>query len=125
MIILGLTVATNSIKSLINKEVYTFSIGLIIICIITIIIKFSLYLYTRKIAKEYNNLLVKANCKDHRNDTIITSINLLSIILHNAARCIALRCVANFMSFTSHSGGKALPLAPEWDVKVKADFFSE
>ena len=81
MIILGLTVATNSIKSLINKEVYTFSIGLIIICIITIIIKFSLYLYTRKIAKEYNNLLVKANCKDHRNDTIITSINLLSIIL--------------------------------------------
>ena len=81
MIILGLTVATNSIKSLINKEVYTFSIGLIIICIITIIIKFSLYLYTRKIAKEYNNLLVKANCKDHRNDTIITLINLLSIIL--------------------------------------------
>jgi len=81
MIVLGLTVAIDSIKSLIQKEQFTFSIWLIIICILTIITKLALYLYTRNVAKKYNNLLMKANCKDHRNDCIVTSLNLLAIIL--------------------------------------------
>lgn len=81
MIVLGLTVATDSIKSLIQKEHFTFSIWLIVICILTIIIKLALYLYTKNVAKKYNNLLMKANCEDHKNDCIITTINLLAIIL--------------------------------------------
>lgn len=81
MIVLGLTVAIDSIKSLIQKEQFTFSIWLIIICILTIITKLALYLYTRNVAKKYNNLLMKANCEDHKNDCIITAINLLAIIL--------------------------------------------
>lgn len=81
MIVLGLTVAADSIKSLIQKEHFTFSIWLIVICILTIITKLALYLYTKNVAKKYNNLLMKANCEDHKNDCIITTINLLAIIL--------------------------------------------
>lgn len=83
MIILGLTVVIDSIKSIIQKEEFTFSIWLIIICILTIITKLALYLYTNKIAKKYNNLLVKASSEDHKNDCIITAMNLLAIILGN------------------------------------------
>lgn len=71
----------DSIFVLINREKYTFSIWLIIVCIITIIVKFSLYIYTRKLSKTYQNILIDANSKDHRNDCIITSINLFSCIL--------------------------------------------
>lgn len=81
MIVLGLTVAADSLKSLVQKEIFTFSIWLVIICILTILTKLSLYLYTKRVAKKYNNLLMKANCEDHKNDCIITSINLLAIIL--------------------------------------------
>ena len=81
MIVMGLTVATDSVNTLIKREEFTFSIWLVIICIITIITKLALYLYTRNIAKKYNNLLMKANCKDHRNDCIVTTLNLIAIIL--------------------------------------------
>jgi cation diffusion facilitator family transporter len=81
MIVMGLTVALDSIQSLLTQETFTFSIWLIVICIITILIKFSLYMYTKTIAEKHNNLLMKANCKDHRNDCIVTSLNLLAIIL--------------------------------------------
>ena len=60
---------------------YHYSNILIIVCIITIIIKFSLYLYINKLSKELNSLLLKANSKDHLYDAVITTINLLSIIL--------------------------------------------
>ena len=81
MIVMGLTVAIDSLQSLINQEQFTFSIWLVIICIITIITKLALYLYTKNIAKKYNNLLIKANCEDHKNDCIVTTLNLLAILL--------------------------------------------
>ena len=52
MIVMGLTVAIDSLQSLINQEQFTFSIWLVIICIITIITKLALYLYTKNIAKK-------------------------------------------------------------------------
>ena len=36
---------------------------------------------TSKIAKEQNNLLIKANSNDHRNDCLITSLTLVSSLL--------------------------------------------
>ena len=81
MILMGLVVFRNSFISIFNNEKYIFSIWLIIICIITIVIKLSLYLYTNKLSKKYNNLLVKANSKDHRNDCIITLCNLIASVL--------------------------------------------
>jgi len=83
-IILFLTsfvILKDSVLSIINKSKYEFSYLLIIVCIITIIVKLALYIYTSKIAKKYHNLLVEANSKDHRNDAVISSLNLISCIL--------------------------------------------
>lgn len=81
MIILGLTISYDSVLSIFTKDEYNFTIWLVIVCIITIIVKMSLYLYTNKIGKKYNNLLVEANSKDHRNDCLITFFNLIAAIL--------------------------------------------
>lgn len=71
----------DSTLTLINHQNFTFSIWLIIVCIITIVVKFFLYLYTHKISKTYKNILIEANSKDHFNDTIITLFSLASCIL--------------------------------------------
>lgn len=80
MIFTSLLILKNAILSIINGSKYTFSFWLIVVCIVTIIIKFLLYLYTNKLAKQHNNLLIKANSKDHRNDSIMTSLTLISCI---------------------------------------------
>ena len=81
MILMSLKSLIDSVISLISKDKYTFSIWLIIVCIITIITKLSLYIYTKIISKKYNNLLLKANSIDHRNDCILTTLNLISCLL--------------------------------------------
>ncbi len=81
MILLALTSFKDSIISLFKHNKYNYSIWLIIICIITIIVKLLLYLYTNKVSKKYNNILMKANSKDHRNDCIVTTFTLISVIL--------------------------------------------
>ena len=81
MILMAVLVLKDSLKSIFYGSEYTFSIWLIVVCIVTIIVKFSLYLYTNKLYKKHNNLLILANSKDHLNDTIITSLNLISCIL--------------------------------------------
>ncbi len=81
MLLLGVKLIINTIKNLIIGNQFTFNIWLIIICLITIFTKILLFLYTNKIGKKYNNLLVLANSKDHRNDIIITTCNLISCLL--------------------------------------------
>ena len=81
MIIMSLKVLIDALFSIINKTTYQFSIWLVVVCIITIIIKLMLFLYTNKLSKKYNNILIKANSYDHRNDCIITTFNLISCLL--------------------------------------------
>lgn len=81
MIVLGVKILFDSFLSLIRPGDYHFSIWLVVVCVVTIGIKLFLYLYTNRLGKKYNNLLVEANSKDHRNDCIITSFNLFSSIL--------------------------------------------
>ena len=81
MIISSLYIFKDSLYTLINKATYKYSSWLIIVCLITIIIKIALFIYTNKIAKKYHNLLIKANSKDHLIDTFITTINLISCLL--------------------------------------------
>ena len=81
MILMSLIIFKDSFISIINKKTYEFSIWLVVVCLITIITKSLLYIYTNKLAKKYNNLLIKANAKDHLIDVIITSLNLISCIL--------------------------------------------
>ena len=80
MIFVSLKVLFDSIISLINKKYFEFSWILIIVCILTIITKLILFIYTRKLYKKYDSILLKSNYKDHRNDCIVTSCTLISII---------------------------------------------
>jgi len=81
MIVIASKLLYDSIFSLINQSELTFSYFLIFVCIITIIVKIALYLYTKYLSKKYNNILLEASKKDHRNDCIVTSFTLISIIL--------------------------------------------
>ena len=81
MILTSVIIIKDGALSLIQNKKYAYSNWLIIVCIITIIIKLSLYIYTSKIGKKYNNLLIKANSKDHINDCILTTCNLISCVL--------------------------------------------
>lgn len=81
MILMAMLVLKDSFISLVKGKTYDFSLWLIVVCLITIILKLLLFIYTNKLYKKYNNLLVKANSKDHFNDMIITSVNLISCLL--------------------------------------------
>ena len=81
IIYMSYKVFKDSLISIINKTEYQFSYFLIIVCIITILTKLSLFIYTNRISKKYNNVLIKANSIDHKNDMILTTLNLIAIIL--------------------------------------------
>lgn len=70
----------DSISTLILGSKLEFSWLLIVVCIITMITKFSLYLYTKNASKKYSNILLESNMKDHRNDCIVTTFTLISIL---------------------------------------------
>ena len=81
MIISSLYIFKSSLMVVINKTIYKYSFWLIIVCIITILVKISLFIYTNEISKKYKNILIKANSRDHLIDVVITSLNLVSCIL--------------------------------------------
>lgn len=81
MIAVSVQLLRNSVCSLINNNSYEFSWLLVIVCIITIIVKFLLFLYTCKLSKKYKNLLIKANANDHRNDCFVTTFTLIAVLL--------------------------------------------
>ena len=80
MFLTAVTVSKNAIITYINKTSINFNYYLVIVCIITIIVKLSLFLYTNSIYKKDKNILIKANSKDHRNDCFITTLTLISSI---------------------------------------------
>lgn len=81
MMVVALKLLYDAILSLIIHSELTFSWLLVIVCIITIIIKFFLFLYTNRVSKNEHNILLEANKKDHRNDCIVTTFTLISILL--------------------------------------------
>lgn len=80
MIAVSIKLLIDAITSLVFKNSLEYSIYLIIVCIVTITIKISLFIYTNKLNRKYNNILLKANSKDHFNDCIVTSFTLISIL---------------------------------------------
>lgn len=78
MIVVSMKSFMNSVRALVVKEYFNFSWWLVVVCIVTIIIKMSLYIYTHMLSKKFNNLLIEANAKDHRNDCIVTTFTLIS-----------------------------------------------
>lgn len=80
MTFVALKLLYDSIISLINNNEFESSMFLIVVCIITILVKLFLFLYTNSLSKKYPNILLDANKKDHRNDCIVTTFTLISII---------------------------------------------
>lgn len=80
MLIVAIKLLFSSIESLFIEYNYKFSYGLLIVGATTYIVKISLYIYTHKIAKEENNLLIEANAVDHRNDCILTALTTIAAI---------------------------------------------
>lgn len=81
MILVSAKLLYDSIMTLILGGELNFSWFLVIVCITTIITKLVLYFYTKTAYKKCNNILLEANMKDHRNDCIVTSFTLISILL--------------------------------------------
>lgn len=81
MTVIAFKLLYDSIYTLIYGSELVFSWFLIIVCIITILVKLILYLYTNRLSKKYENILLEANKKDHRNDCILTTFTLISILL--------------------------------------------
>lgn len=70
----------DSVLSLLHGNTIIYSYFLVIVCIVTIITKFGMYLYTKRLYNRYHNILLEANYKDHRNDCFVTTFTLVSII---------------------------------------------
>ena len=81
MILVAIKLLESSVKALLNPVGYKFSWWLVVVCLVTILTKLSLYLYTHSLAKSQNNILLEANAKDHINDCIVTTFNLIASLL--------------------------------------------
>lgn len=81
MIIVSIKTIIDAVTTLFTGNEIIFSWWLVSVCIITIIIKAILFFYTRSIYKKHNNILLEANMEDHRNDCIITTFTLISVLL--------------------------------------------
>lgn len=81
MIMVSIKMIIDAIVKLFKGNEIIFSWWLIVVCIVTIITKLVLFLYTRSMYKKYNNILLQASMEDHRNDCIITTFTLISILL--------------------------------------------
>ncbi len=83
MLTLSFKLCIDSIFSILHKSTFTFSWTLVLVCIITIITKFALYLYTKNKNEKSPSILLQSAYKDHRNDCVLTLFTLFSILLGN------------------------------------------
>ena len=81
MVVIAFKLLYDSIYTLIYGSQLIFSWFLVIVCLITIAVKLALFLYTNRLAKKFENILLEANRNDHRNDCIVTTFTLMSILL--------------------------------------------
>ena len=81
MMATAIIILKDSVMVIVQNSKYNFSIWLVVVCLVTIITKLGLFIYTYSLSKKYNNLLIKANSKDHICDCFVTSANLISCLL--------------------------------------------
>lgn len=80
MIVASVIMIKTSVQSVILKSKVNVSWTLFVICIITIVTKVILFIYTNKKNKETSSILIKANNEDHRNDMFVTTGTLIGIV---------------------------------------------
>ena len=81
MILVSAKLLYDSVVILIVGSELKFSWFLIIVCVATILTKLGLLIYTRKAYKKHHAILLEASMKDHRNDCIVTTFTLISVLL--------------------------------------------
>lgn len=81
MIFVSIKTIIDAVTTLFVGNEIIFSWWLIAVCVVTIITKAVLFFYTRAMYKKYNNILLEASMADHRNDCIITTFTLISVLL--------------------------------------------
>ena len=81
MILVASKLLYDSIIILIVGSELQFSWFLVAVCIATIITKLGLFFYTKHAYQNHPNILLEASMQDHKNDCIVTSFTLLSILL--------------------------------------------
>lgn len=81
LLLVAYRIFRSSLDAILNRELFLFSWWLVGIAVFTILLKLSLFLYTRSAGRREDNLLIIANSEDHRNDVFVTSSTLLGIIL--------------------------------------------
>lgn len=80
LLLVAFAIFRSSFLSLINHEIYRFSIWLVIVAMVTIVTKAFFFIYANRIGKKHNSILAFANAQDHRNDVFVTSLTLASVI---------------------------------------------
>lgn len=81
MILVSVKMIIDSIVTLFKGNEVIFSWWLVLVCVITITVKLSLFIYTRLMYKKHKNILLEASMCDHRNDCVITTFTLISTLL--------------------------------------------
>ena len=81
MILVSIKTIIDAFVTLVKGNEIVFSWWLVAVCVVTIITKLALFIYTKTMYKKYNNILLEASMEDHRNDCVITTFTLISILL--------------------------------------------
>ncbi len=81
MILVSAKLLYDSVITLIYGSELQFSWFLVGVCIVTIVTKLCLFAYTKYAYKKHNSILLEANMKDHKNDCIVTTFTLISVLL--------------------------------------------
>lgn len=80
MILLAIQVVASGVENLLAGNTFLFSTALVVVCLLTIVIKFGMYWYTHRIYRKTENILIRANAEDHLNDVYTTASVLVGII---------------------------------------------
>lgn len=81
MILVSAKLLYDSVITLIFGSQLEFSWFLVVVCIVTIVTKLCLFAYTKYAYQKHNSILLEANMKDHKNDCIVTTFTLISVLL--------------------------------------------
>ena len=81
MMITSFFVIKGAVETYLHHDKIDFSYLLVVVSVITILVKFLLFLYTNQLYKKFDNILIKASSIDHRNDCFITCMTLISSII--------------------------------------------
>lgn len=105
VILVGYELGKDSIESIINPTVSVFNLFTILVLLVSIIIKMTMYFYNIKIGKEKNSSTNKAIAADSLSDSLATFAVLFSLILYKLTNINIDGWCGSFMSiFIIYSG---------------------